>query len=158
VKRVFIALLVVTGLALVAGCDIGGDDRLSKDEFKEKATAIDKRVSDSFDNVFRDINEKDFGTNKPVSEKTKSALAEAANVEKDAVAELSDLKPPEEGQAAVDELVKVAGTQADRLAEAAANPKLTFKELEASFDADDVDKPINELIKLDLWPPQEEGQ
>jgi hypothetical protein len=157
-KRVFIALLVVSGLALVAGCDIGGDDRLSKEEFKTEATEIDKRVSDKFDQVFTGINERDFGTNKPVKEETKTALSEAAQTEQDAVDELADLKPPEEGEAAVDELVKVAGAQADRLAAAAENPELTFKELEEVFNADDVDKPIGELVKLDLWPPQEEGQ
>jgi hypothetical protein len=157
-KRVFIALLVVTGLALVAGCDIGGDDRLSNEEFKERATEIDKRVSDSFDAVFEEIGNPDKLGNKPVPEKAKTALAEAAQTEQEAVDELDDLNPPEQGQEALDQLVEVAGTQADRLTEAAENPDLTGNELLEAFDADDVDKPINELIKLDLWPPEEEGQ
>jgi hypothetical protein len=157
-KRVLIALLVMSGLALIAGCDIGGDDQLSQEEFRTKAGEIDKRVSDSFDAVFEEIGNPEKLGNKPVPEKAKTALAEAARTEQEAAAELDDLDPPEEGQDAVDELVKLAGAQADRLTEAAENPDLTGNELLEAFGADDVDKPINELRKLDLWPPEQEGQ
>jgi len=157
-RRAYVAVLAIASLALIAGCDIGGDDQLSKEEFNAKATEIDKRVSDSFDTVFENLDEKDLRSNKPVSEKTKAALAEAAQTEKDAVAELADLKPPEEGQAAVDELVRVAGAQADNLAEAAKNPDLTGKDLEEAFSAEDPEKPITELRELGLWPQEQNGQ
>jgi hypothetical protein len=157
-KRLFIAILVVTGVALVAGCDIGGEDRLSNEEFKQRATEIDNRVSNSFDAVFEEIGRPDRLGNKPVPEKAKTALAEAAQTEQEAVDELDDLNPPEEGQDAVDQLVEVAGAQADRLAAAAENPDLTGNEFLEAFEADDVDKPIDELVKLGLWPRQEEGQ
>jgi len=90
---------LLLGLVVLAGCSGGGDgdDRLSKDEYVERADAVcadyDKRLGDL----------PDPGSIAALGPLTRRALP----IAREAVAQLRELRPPEDLQARVNEWLKL---------------------------------------------------
>ena len=115
--------IAVASLALAA---CGGEERLTKQQFSEKATAQIERVSAGFGAVFSTIGE--AAESDPVPAAALQKLRDAAGTEAQAVSAIDALVPPEAAEAPVDRFLVAARAQAKRL-EALAGGSATVEEV-----------------------------
>jgi len=133
------ACLVVAALAalvvIVAGCGGGSEARLSKAEYEQRVAQIGQDLQVRFGNLSTaQIDPSDLGALADLLSTLGQALDAAAG-------ELSDLRPPEDAQAAQDKLVKAARELADLVREVARKVKTApLSELLQMQDELDVSK------------------
>lgn len=153
--RVAMVLLVFSA-ALLAGCggdDENGTERLGKEEFASRANEINSRVDRAFGQVFAKLGQRD--DKERVPEAVKADVRDAARVERQVASELGSLKPPQDAEEPVQDLVAAAGAQADALDKAAADPELTVGALADVFEQGAVQQPLAELETLGYLPKDE---
>ncbi len=115
-----VAILLVTALAalalVAAGCG-GGEGRLSKAEYEQRVAEIGRDIQAGFGDLSgTQIDPSDLGGLADLLSRLSRALDTAAD-------ELSQLRPPEDAQAAQDELVAAARDLADLVREVARKVK-----------------------------------
>lgn len=148
--------------ALLVGCggdEDGGDttapgqaatttaEQDSGDELRQELERVDREVSQAFGQVFESGIDQ-LPPNQQVPEAVKEALAAAAEVEREAAEQLSELDPPEDAQEAVEGLAETAREQADTLSEAAEQEDLTARQLQQAFEEQSPERYLNELEEL----------
>ena len=88
-----------------------------------------------------------------VPEALRERLAGAAETERRGADELEELEPVEGSEPAVDDFIRAARTQADRLAEAAAQSDLTVAEMADTIELPAMRDALAELARRGLVEP-----
>jgi hypothetical protein len=126
--------LAIGAAVVVAGC--GADERLTKAETAQQLNGAVATVNAEFQAVFERLGRSREDARVPVA--VRELLADAAAVERRTVETLAPIEPVEDAEPAVDDFIRAARTQADRLEDAAARPDLTVAEMADAVEHGDM--------------------
>lgn len=119
--------LVLAGAGIAAaGC--GGEERLSRAKFEDRLAGIERREGARFERLAQRA--ASVEEDQPLRDDLRQAMTAVAEGHRRAADELVRLSPPEEAQAATDELVEALRKRAASFEEAARKQRITLRELE----------------------------
>lgn len=121
-----LALALAGASIAAAGC--GGEERLSRAEFKDRLGSIERRESARFERLAQRAARVE--EDQPLPDDLKQAMTELAEGNRRAADELDRLNPPEDARAATDELIKALRERAEGFGQAARKQRTTLHELE----------------------------
>jgi hypothetical protein len=141
--------VAVAAATLAAGC--GGEGRLSKAQTASEINGALQAVNAEFQRAFEQLGPS--GEGKRVSQRVRDRLKAAATVERRAADEIEAIEPVEGAEAAFDDFVRAARTQAERLDGAAARPELTVAEMADVIESAEMRDALTELVRQGLAEP-----
>jgi hypothetical protein len=133
------AVVAAAGLFVLAGCGGDGGERLSKDEWIEQADAICAQANEDVEAL-----------EEPTAlDEIADFTDEASGISREALADLRALRPPEEDQATVDEMLDLVEQQieiGEQIGEAAADGDQTEVQRLAA-EAEPIEAEANEQAR-----------
>jgi hypothetical protein len=141
--------IVVAAAVVVAGC--GGEDRLTKAETASELNGAVGTLNAEFQAIFEQLGQSRETARVPAP--LRERLAGAAETERRGAEELATLEPVEGSDAAVDEFVRAARTQAAELEKAASDADLTVAEMADTIELPAMRDALTELARRGLVEP-----
>lgn len=135
----------ISAVVTLAACGGSEDERLSDAEFSKQMNPIVQQISREFGSVFQELGEADEGDRVPAGVRTR--LAAAAKAERDAIADVADIEPPERAEAAFEKLERGANAQADQLEELAGQRNLTVGRMADALEGGEAAEALRELAE-----------
>ena len=142
-------VLLAAGLGGAAGC--GGEERLSREELGSRLQSIGQRGSERWGLVAHEA--ADLKPNQPLPADVRQPMRELLEFQRQAVAELAELNPPEEAEEEVEMLIEALRERTvafEQALEAGRFTRLDFDQITESGDR--IDEAFEQLRKEGFLP------
>lgn len=119
-------VLAAAGLVALAGC--GDEERLSREEFKDRLQSIDRRESERFERLAQRVMR--LKPDQLLPDDVKEGMRDVAAGNRRAADELDELNPPKDAEDATGGLIEALRERADAFAQAAREQRISLRQLE----------------------------
>jgi hypothetical protein len=148
-------LLLAASFGGAAGC--GGEERLSLEEFGERLQSIEQRGGERWGRLARVA--ADVEPDQPLPADVKQPMRELVEFQRQALAELAELNPPEEGEEEVEMLIEALRERTVPFEQAIAAGRFTQRQSEQITQAGDkIDEAFEQLRTEGFLPVTDEHE
>jgi hypothetical protein len=148
-----VIVLAAASLGVVAGC--GGDEGLSREEFSERLQSIDQRGGERWGRLAQRA--EDLKPHQPLPIDVKQPIRELVEFQRQAIAELEELNPPDEAQDEVGKLIAALGERTETFEQAIEAGRLTRQDFDQITESGDkIDEAFEQLREEGFLPKVKE--
>jgi hypothetical protein len=146
-------VLAVASLGVVAGC--GGEDESSREEFSERLQSIDQRGGERWSLLAQRA--EDLKPDQPIPADVKQPISELVDFQRQAVAELEELNPPEDAEEEVEMLIEALRDRTEVFEQALEAGRFTRRDSDQiTASGDKIDEAFEQLRKEGFLPEGDE--
>jgi len=148
-------VLMAAGLGGATGC--GGEERLSREEFGERLQSIDQRGGERWGRLAQVA--ADLEPDQALPADVKQPMKDLVEFQRQAVAELAELNPPEEGEEEVEMLIEALRDRTEVFEQALEAGRFTQRQSEQITQAGEkIDVAFEQLRKEGFLPEADEHE
>jgi hypothetical protein len=148
-------VLMAAGLGGAAGC--GGEKRLSREEFGERLQSIDQRGGERWGRLAQVA--ADLEPDQALPADVKQPMRELVEFQRQAVAELAELNPPEEAEEEVEKLIEALRDRTELFEHAIEAGRFTQRDSDQITESGDkIDEAFEQLRQEGFLPAVEEHE
>ena len=156
-KRLVTILIVVTIATLGGAAGCGGEERLSREEFRDRLQSIEERGGELWGRLADRA--QSLETNQPLPGEIEQALRQLVEFQEQTVSELEALTPPEGAEQPVEMLTEALRKRTESFKEVIATGHFTEQDSDRVTQAgDEIDEAFEQLRAGGFLPAEDDHQ